>query len=180
MGEIKDEKYYDDYYLADPSYSTHYTKSVYFNLWQNVIDRIIVGYTNPEILEIGCGTGQFAELLYDTHFRQYIGVDFSEVAIKMANNRVDMDFAVADLMKQNPYEYNLVLALEVLEHLDDITVLKNLEKSRIILTVPTFDCPSHVRHFNTQDEIEDRYNGLIKFDTIDKCGKYFIAEGEMK
>jgi len=55
---------------------------------------IVVGYchffkTFPSILEIGCGEGHLAHRLCPTKFKEYVGVDISEEAIKTAKKNAE-------------------------------------------------------------------------------------------
>jgi ubiquinone/menaquinone biosynthesis C-methylase UbiE len=50
-----------------------------------IVDRLEL---DAAILEVGCGTGHFAELLNDQGHRDYLGFDFSAEAIRIASARV--------------------------------------------------------------------------------------------
>jgi 2-polyprenyl-3-methyl-5-hydroxy-6-metoxy-1,4-benzoquinol methylase len=107
-----------------------------------------VGLASPScILEIGCGEGYvLAEIQragLDTHL---IGIDQSEAAIEAANRRVappaelhvgDAREASSTFAGQRP---DLVLMLEVLEHLEDPTTMLDdlaaLTSSYVLLSVP--------------------------------------------
>ena len=81
---------------------------------------------NAKVLELGCGVGVFASKLKKDHPKiDYYGVDISKVAVDIIRKK---GFK-ADVMKVPPVNitdktdsftgYDLVLALELLEHLDD-------------------------------------------------------------
>ena len=86
IGEKKSRDWYDGAYLSAEGqilYNTHYTKSPYYYLWSIIIEKL--NYANPGlILELGCGAGQLASLIRDKGFKNYIGIDFSKVAIDIA------------------------------------------------------------------------------------------------
>ncbi|MHA2366851.1 MAG: class I SAM-dependent methyltransferase, partial [Candidatus Hodarchaeales archaeon] len=77
MGEIKPAEYYNDYYKQDMSYHVHYKESNYYNLWKEVLKLIDDEKLLCKILDAGCGTGQFANMLYDYGVDNYMGIDFS-------------------------------------------------------------------------------------------------------
>lgn len=58
----KDDTYYDKIYFERESYFAHYSESQYFKLWQKVIS--LIADKPVKIVEIGCGTGQFARISF--------------------------------------------------------------------------------------------------------------------
>ena len=71
-----DSKYYDHSFEKSRQYHLHYTYSVYYPVWTVVLDHIKrAGISN--IIDIGCGAGQFACLLRDNNISSYSGVDFN-------------------------------------------------------------------------------------------------------
>jgi SAM-dependent methyltransferase len=116
------------------------------------------------VLDIGCGPGQFAEfILGAVPGVSYVGVDFSAVAVDLARARVQAaTFIQADLMNDKgiiELEYDIVVALEVLEHIDtDLEVLGRLRPgARFVGSVPNFDSFGHVRFFRDADAVRARY-----------------------
>lgn len=157
--------WYDDHYrLALNTYDAHYRESIYLPVWEEIAERLT---TSGPILEIGCGTGQLAELLFDRDLRKYVGFDFSELAVELARKRVpDAEFHVADarttsLVEQATYE--VALSTEVLEHLDDdLALLRRIRAgTRVLATVPNFDSTSHLRFFAGAQDISDRYGQTL-------------------
>jgi len=57
------------------------------------------------------------------------------------------------------------VCLEVLEHLDDDCDLigKLPAGARLILSVPSFESDTHVRWFDSFDDVTGRYDGLLDF-----------------
>jgi len=187
VGNLQKAEYYNNIYSVNKGYKVNYKKSEYYPLWKEVIRQLKeLKIPIPLILELGCGTGQFANFLYDEMFREYIGLDFSQVAVDIANKMrhkkkmYTMYFLKGDVLLQETYpdSYNMILALELFEHTDDLRILTLLKKgTRIIFTVPTFNDPAHIRTFlNAQFAIE-RYSNFIKFNSVVQFGKYFIGEG---
>lgn len=122
--------------------------------------RELVEEINPDsILDVGCGEGRFLGLL-GNHIRK-VGVDLSPRPIKFAQAfHPDIEFHCADA-NQLKEEFDIVTAIEVLEHVPDEQVtnfLKILEKrikesGKIIISVPTTVLPvseKHYRHYTLE------------------------------
>ncbi len=57
---------------------------------------------NSSVLEVGCGTGEFAKDLIQKNLTNYLGVDISEQAIEVANSKVNhpnFKFIATDFLK---------------------------------------------------------------------------------
>ena len=82
------------------------------------------------VLDIGCGTGDLA----DYYKNDYVGLDVSDIAIKLAkeSRRKDANFFEKDLMLpvvESAAKYDTIVLAEFLEHIDDDTILlENLKK----------------------------------------------------
>ncbi|TKJ40883.1 hypothetical protein CEE36_09065 [candidate division TA06 bacterium B3_TA06] len=183
MGELKTSSYYDNIYLTSEEYRLPYKDSRYYVLWTQIL-QFIKRIDEPKILEIGCGTGQFANYLYDEGYRDYHGFDFSPQAIKMAKDVVNLHFTVGDATNPNCYncDYNVIVALEVLEHVaDDLAVIKNIrEGTPIVFSLPTLDDPAHVRRFKTRSQIIRRYYKLIDIKEIVRIKTWFACFGVVR
>jgi 2-polyprenyl-3-methyl-5-hydroxy-6-metoxy-1,4-benzoquinol methylase/thioredoxin-like negative regulator of GroEL len=165
-------KYYDDVYETSMKYKSHGNESVYLPVWKEVVDQIKSGGYH-QVLDLGCGPGQFAEyLLEQIPHLKYTGIDFSTVAIAAAQKRCPhAQFIQADLFAENIFDdvdHNVVLLLEVLEHLhQDLELLKKLPPgSRIIASVPNFDSFGHVRYFISSTDVAKRYECVMKIDLL--------------
>ena len=138
-----------------------YDKNYFLTIEKNYLARIdkirfltiaeIVQKIEPKkLLDAGCGSGDY--LLYLSPFVEKIyGIDFSEVACKMAKEKIKRSKKVVikkmDLTKklgfQNSY-FDFILCTEVLEHLKDNTyILSELKRilkndGLILLTMPNF------------------------------------------
>jgi 2-polyprenyl-3-methyl-5-hydroxy-6-metoxy-1,4-benzoquinol methylase len=155
-------RYYDDVYRSEVSYHIPFYESPYYAMWSIIVDRL-QRYEIKAILDIGCGTGQFAELVADWGFKKYSGVDFSAEAIRQARERVPhFAFRAADATKAKSFDgidYDAVVCMEVLEHIDnDFALVSSIKPgARCLATVPNFPWESHVRHFSSTNEVEARY-----------------------
>lgn len=135
------------------------------------LDRIAarLGKQNPDILDVGCGTGANLELLSEYGTAQ--GVDVSEEALVFCRQRDLKDVRLGEAEKL-PYadaSFDLVTGLDVVEHLDDdLAGLREMHRvlrsnGRALVFVPAFmflwgvqdDISNHRRRY-TLKEIKDR------------------------
>lgn len=189
MGTERKAEYYDKIYISSEGYAQHYAKSRYFALWTEVGKQLFeLRRAKKEllILEVGCGTGQFAEMLFDNQLPDtYVGIDFSFEAIRKAKARTNYSFRVADARNQDVYFrlplFNTVIALEIFEHTDDMQILSLLKSgTTVIATVPDFDDPAHVRHFKTLDEVQTRYEKKLNITHLIKIQRWYLFVGTKK
>lgn len=176
MGELKSKEYYDTIYANSPEYKKPYQKSLYYELWEKVMALI----DKQPVLEAGCGPGQFAKMLEDNGIKNYTGFDFSEEAIKMAKQTSQQNFFVMDAIYGGwpLYHFDTILLLEILEHTDDLRILSRIPIDKeVILTVPDFDCESHIRHFNSSADVVLRYSKHIKISHTEKFKAWYILKG---
>jgi SAM-dependent methyltransferase len=85
----------------------------------------VKAYTDPRVLDVGCGSGRIGEFVLDAGAARYVGIDFSEPMIEMARARLDRfaprvelilgDFLEASL--EGPFD--VVLALGLFDYLPD-------------------------------------------------------------
>lgn len=180
MKAEKPASYYDKHFENERSFQVHYKHSFYYVHWTQVI-VFLRKIADPEILEIGCGTGQLAEYLRDENFRRYTGFDFSPKAISLARERVDAVFFVGDALDPACYQrsFNTVICLEVLEHIrKDLEVLGLLPiDTHIVFSVPNFDAPSHVRWFTSERQIKTRYYRQVDIAQIVRVGNIYVCRG---
>ncbi len=153
-------QYYDDIYSKD--YDTDRYKPLY-----DLILQFLASYGRPRVLEVGCGTGTLGKLIVQAGY-EYRGFDFSSVAVDKARQECPRgDFRVGnayDTDMYQPYDYDVVIALEVLEHLDDIAVIDQLPPgARLIASVPDFDNEAHLRTYSDpQKDIVGRFKDRLQ------------------
>jgi len=98
-------------------------------LIQNLIEKYFPQNKDLKILEVGCGTGGLTKHL--TNYGDVTGFDISEDAVSYCKSSGLTNIFVQDLnvFDPKPYEntYDLVLALDVLEHIqDDVGAMKKI------------------------------------------------------
>lgn len=185
------KEYYNSIYASSNEYSQTPEESIYIDVWECVAEKI--KENSPErILDIGCGPGQFAYFLNKKIPQvQYTGVDFSTTAIAIAQKRCpNYTFIAANatsVRDMPPESYDLVITLEVLEHIEnDLELLQQLcHGKRIVFSVPDFDSFSHVRYFKDKEEVLRRYSELVDIQDITEVNispktKLFVATGKIK
>ena len=127
------------------------------------------------VLDVGCGTG--LNLNYLKHYGTVIGLDFSKEALNFCKLRAAENLIQADAEKV-PFKddtFDLIIALDLLEHLDDRDVLKEFYRvlnpnAYLIATVPAFnfmwskhdEALHHKRRYN-KAQLKDalKSNGFI-------------------
>ncbi|MCP4723985.1 MAG: class I SAM-dependent methyltransferase [bacterium] len=188
LNGAQESGWYDDVYKQPTDYHGHYTQSRYYFIWSVISDRMIRSGVK-KILDLGCGPGQFAALLYDKGLRDYCGMDFSSEAIILAKRRCpNFKFLEEDIIKSDVVtsgEYDCVVSLEFLEHVkEDTGVIERIRPgTKFYGTVPNFPYISHVRHFNNEVEVISRYCSYFSEFHVDEFlqnmngAKYFLIEG---
>lgn len=181
--------FYDEMYANSEEYRKPFWQSRYYFLWTVIVDRLRQSGAE-QLLEIGCGSGQFAQLLYRDLPIGYTGLDISEEGVAQARSKGlgDFRFEAGDAL-QSPLmngEYDSVVCMEVLEHIErDRELIERIQPgARCLCTVPNFPYKSHVRHFLSDQEVHERYGDL--FDRMSVWGlagshragvTYFLLDG---
>lgn len=158
---------YDKIYKDNLKYGCHYSDSIYYPIWDAALK-----YISGRVLEFGCGTGQFAEMLHKKKEKEvmYLGVDFSQEAILQAKKRnYGMNFLCDDVFNIYIPLIDTLVAFELLEHIEqDVKLVKRFPKDKkIVFSVPNFSAANHYRYFTNKSDIKKRY-GAIKIDKIEE------------
>jgi len=156
------------YSKEDNQYNRHYTKSPYLKVWDKVAENISA---DDHVVDVGCGPGQFMDFILDKGISVYTGIDISPVAIGRACQILSKrrDQHKASLICANALNgFNLPEAdkyvmVEILEHLnqDKYLIGKIPSGKEVILSVPSYLGGSHVRKFDTPEEVLARYGEVI-------------------
>ena len=158
-------------------YDLPYWHSAYYPLFKAVLAGVLK-HGGKAVLEVGCGTGAFADLLMDRSSLAYRGFDFSEVAVEKARARTGRQrcFFVGDATLKSSYEgqtYDCIVCTEVLEHIDnDLEAIAHWKPGIFCAcSVPNFDAETHVRFFKSEDEVKHRYGNLIDIESVVRIKK---------
>jgi SAM-dependent methyltransferase len=170
----RDASYYDRIYAAG------YPTRAYRPVYAAVLD-FLRRMAAPAVLEVGCGTGDLAELITGADI-PYRGFDISPVAIARCRVRGLVSARLGNAYDEEnyePHDYNLVVALEVFEHIDDRRAIGCFpEGVHVLFSVPDFVETAHLRAYQEpQRDIIDYYAGhlavgqVLPFRFVSDCGK---------
>jgi len=107
---------------------------------------------DSSIVDLGCGNGTILRMLkHKAGYQNVIGVDMSESQVEQARQHlenIELDNAI-DYLKQSENKFDLIFAIDIIEHLNKQEVLdfislcyKNLRKGgRLILQTPNATSP---------------------------------------
>lgn len=182
MGKERSAAFYNRGYRKNARYKLDADHAPWSQLWYWVLGRT----SDEMIVDLGCGAGHLAELLqrrdHPTH--RYMGLDFSEEALKQARKRAPGYRFICgtlprDVRQVVKYKGATVVLTEVLEHIKkDQALLKALRVgTRVLGTVPQKDSASHVRFFQRMREVVIRYEGLLELRSIEEIGNAYAFEG---
>jgi SAM-dependent methyltransferase len=123
------------------------------------IQELVDSLSPDSVLDVGCGDGRFLGML-GQEIRRKVGIDLAERAIDFARAfHPDIEFRVTDASDMSE-TFDVVLAIEVLEHIPDSQVSEFLQtltertagKGHLIICVPTKVAPllsKHYRHYDS-------------------------------
>jgi len=170
MGEEAPVEVYDEGFATNPRYKRSPTKAPWAPIWRAVADLVP---PDLSVLDLGCGPGHLAELIGERD--RYIGIDFSKVAIAMAQERSPWAVWRVDDLRTCEYpDTRVVVCTEALEHItEDLLVLRKVSRGRrVIISVPDKDSRTHVRFFPETQDAVDRFSPLVKFDQAFRVGEH--------
>jgi len=184
----RSSEWYDRAFSRTLETHKHYTEANHYFLWSTIV-YLITRDGVRSVLDLGCGSGQFADLLRDRGIREYRGVDFSQKRVEWASQHCpDFTFVVEDALHTDLFRtfgYDSVVCAEFLDHVQsDIEVIRRIRPgARFYAIVPNFPYLSHTRYFRDSNEVPERYAGYFRDFRVssyraDKKSKtYFLLEG---
>lgn len=155
MSERKDYKsLYTMEYYKQYSNIGYDNKDVWMSFFDNMAERIIEKYAPKTVLDMGCAFGYLVSALRNKGVQAY-GIDISEYAVSQADAAIKPYIkamsALDELPPEFPKKYDLVVSIEMIEHLyadDGLKVIKKMTEyaDRILLssTDSDFAEPTHV------------------------------------
>jgi len=190
MGKLRGPEWYNRNGGDGTDHWKELEKSPWYSLYESAAN-LLPEDKDITIVDLGCGAGRFAKLLFDRRYANYIGVDFCRERIDEAKEYVpEFEFICMDVMKMIPPadstgvsgsfvdipKADVYIMLEFLEHIeDDIGVLKSLPEASVIFSVPEHDASSHVRTFPDWNAVVKRYDPYVSMDVaLWLMGKYLV------
>jgi len=170
MGQEADVSVYDALHATVEQDDGAKGRAVYAGLFQAMLGLIARrGVTS--VLEVGCGTGLFAELMINQTGVAYRGFDVSPTGVAYAQARLPKAaLFVGDALSPESYRgaFDCIVCSEVLEHIpgDRDAVALWPRGTFCVCSVPNFDYPTHVRVFRTEQAVRERYGDALDIQTI--------------
>ena len=142
------------------------------------------------ICEVGCGAGDVLKQLHDQldSSCRFMGYDISPDALELCRSRANerLEFKLADILKEDSQKFDLLMVLDVIEHVEDYFTLLRGIKARadykifhipLDLSVQTVlrrsaltkvrDWYGHIHYFNK--EIALQLLSQLDYTVIDYC-----------
>jgi cyclopropane fatty-acyl-phospholipid synthase-like methyltransferase len=116
--------------------------------------RLLPASRDAAILEVGCGSGSFLHFLRSEGYRNAQGIDLAQDQVALAQSLGIPNVHVADAasyLTAHAGAYDLIVALDVIEHFPKAAVLPLLDGiraalrpgGRLLLRTPNADSPFH-------------------------------------
>ncbi len=88
-------------------------------IWLNLCAREGVDFRKARVLEIGCGTGYYTQLLAQQGVRSYVGIDITDVFFPdLKKEYPEFVFLKRDITGDSvDGQYDLILMIDVIEHI---------------------------------------------------------------
>lgn len=153
MSEIYSKDYYDNYDVGTGTVNYEYCVDLK-EFIQSVADRIVVDFNPKVVLDAGCAMGHLVAALRDRGVQAY-GIDISNYAISKVREDIQPYCVVGsltdELPESLPRKYDLIISMEVLEHLyasDGEKAIQNLcsytDQFLFCSTPDDFEDPTHL------------------------------------
>jgi len=126
--------------------------------------------SEPKILEINCGKGDFAKLARKRKIKNFMGMDARVNLIKQAKSRnLGYRFMVGDITKNFHYFKKMttvILLNQLQKYKRDEKILNNIkEETTVIFSVTNYQKKDEYRKFEARDWFK-RYEKYIDFDEV--------------
>jgi 2-polyprenyl-3-methyl-5-hydroxy-6-metoxy-1,4-benzoquinol methylase len=83
------------------------------------------------LLDVGCGEGALADYLNEEQKKNYVGIDLSKEAVRIAKEKRGFNFIQASAETYTPLpgqSFDLIVFNEMLYYTDHVEILKRYEK----------------------------------------------------
>ena len=159
-----DKKFFDNYFNTIYSVSNKFTKKQFANMkkfYDLNYGPHIPDNKNIKILDMGCGTGHFIKYLEDKGYNNILGIDISKEQVEYCKKNISSNIVQIDVfeyLKNVNEEYDLIVANDLIEHIDKEKILdfimlvyKSLKSSGIFL----LKCPNMSNPFSLNIRYKD-------------------------
>lgn len=88
-------------------------------IFLGVCRREHIDFQNARVLEIGCGSGFYTQILYDLGVKKYLGVDITDVLFPELQNKFpQFEFSRKDITSDKiEGDFDLIVMIDVIEHI---------------------------------------------------------------
>lgn len=172
MGKERTAEWYDmakddEMYICGPE------ETSYYPMWKWILGHLSMKHDDYGIIELGCGTGQFADLALRLGYNYEVGYDFAKELVRIARGRIpghsdhfmvkDIFEVIGELPRNNP-----IICTEVLEHITRAPeIVESMwDKRTFIFSVPSYDAKGHVKTYPKLRDVEDLCNDHIVIEEI--------------
>lgn len=121
----------DDYDAIAENFANCYSE---INFYEPYIDQFVKSLKGSEILDVGCGAGQFTDYFCKLGFHAK-GIDFSDGLLTIAREKYpDVEFINSDICEYKATDlYDGIFTKDMLFHLSDEDIVKTLKLFKNIL-----------------------------------------------
>lgn len=153
---------FDEYYFSHSCGRPYQRDEHWLGFFDVIAEKIVTDIQPKSVLDAGCAMGFLVEKLRERNVEAF-GIDVSEYAIGKAHPSIQNYCHVASVTDPLPRKYDLIVCIEVLEHLSQAEgkrALENLCKntSMLLFSSTPFDF-KEATHFNVQPP--DYWAGLF-------------------
>lgn len=144
---------YDQYYFEHSCGKPYQRDEGWLSFFGGIANRVRTDISPGSVLDAGCAMGFLVEKLREAGVDAY-GIDISEYAIVNAHESVKPFCRVGSILSAFPQKYDLIISIEVLEHLPKADAEKAVENLCRHTDDILFSSSPHdyreVSHFNVQ------------------------------
>jgi len=94
---------------------------------------ILKNHKNKKIVDLGCGRGEFLELLKEEGFNKLVGVDINKEMLKESSIKYEIDDALNFLKKQKDKSIGAIASFHMIEHMEFEKVLEIIKEAFRVL-----------------------------------------------
>lgn len=134
--ETTKQSYYKNYVSSGQSRSTHGKGRSLNELEKDLVvklKRFLPNAKDSQVLDLGCGSGQFLYVMQKEGYSNTSGVDISEEQVEAALERGVKNVVVGDIldyMEKSEKHFDLILLVDIIEHLQTGEVHRLLSSIR--------------------------------------------------